>query len=246
MRLSALLIILLACTAFSQAIEWSFPAPSDHITGLACEGQTVYAVDSLDCMVYAVNYHTGALLGTVQLPTMEKKAVGLALSDDTLYFAESGTAVVHAMTTGGQPAGTWDYSGFGIASITGLDEYYWGGTWRLYFIDSAANVIYSIDLPLGTSDPVERIALLNCPEVHDISAPRYGDMFYPVACNDPVSPVRMYYEPDAYEVLYNGRIRWRSGGWGGKPRTTGSTSAIPSSGSSTDTAWTWEQSRKAR
>jgi hypothetical protein len=129
MRLSALLIILFACTAFCQFIEWSLPAPSEHITGLACCGTTVYAVDSLDCMVYAVNYHTGVLQGTVQLPTMEKKAVGLALSGDTLYFAESGTAVVHAMTTGGQSAGIWDYSSHGISCITGLDEHQSGGGW---------------------------------------------------------------------------------------------------------------------
>jgi len=200
MRCSVLLIILRASAAFCQFVEWSFPAPSDHITGLACDYGTVYALDSLDCMVYAVHYSTGALQGTLQLPAFEKKAVGLALLEDTLYFAESGTAIVHAMTTDGEPAGVWDFSGSDISSISGLDALAWGDP-RLYFIDSATSIIYSIDLPLSTNVPVERIALLNCPEVHDISAPRYGDYYYPVACNDPVSPVRMYSGPDEYEVL---------------------------------------------
>ncbi|GEM_PF-1832829 len=201
MRCSALIFFLLASTAFCQGIEWSFPAPSSHITGLACDYVTVYALDSLDCMVYALHYSTGALQDAVQLPSMEGKAVGLALLGDTLYFAESGTAIVHAMTTGGEPAGTWDYAGSGVSSITGLDAFYWGGDPLLYIIDSATKTIYSIDLPLSTNEPVERITLVDCPVVHDISAPRYADSF-PVACNDPVSPVRMYFEPDDYEVLY--------------------------------------------
>ncbi len=194
------LLGLFVCTAFCQGIEWSFPAPSDHITGLACDYVTVYALDSLDCMVYALHYSTGALQDAVQLPSMEGKAVGLALLGDTLYFAESGTAIVHAMTTGGEPAGTWDFAGSGISSKTGLDALDYGDP-RLYLIDSATRIIYSIDLPLITNVPVERLALLNCPEVRDISAPSYGDCYYPGACNDPVSPVRMYSGPDEYEVL---------------------------------------------
>ena len=201
MRSSLLLTALLVCSAFCQFIEWSFPSPCDHIAGLAAGMSTVYALDSLECKVYSVDYMTGAVQGVVQLPAMDNKPVGLAILDDTLYFAESGTAIVHAVTTSGQPAGIWDFSGSGIASITGLDEGYWGGVPRLYFIDSPTSTIYSIDMPLGTNVPVEMLELVNCPQVHDIAAPRYGNMFYPVACNDSVSPVRMYYEPDGYEVL---------------------------------------------
>ena len=201
MRSTLLLTVLLACSAIGQFIEWSFPAPCDHIAGLAAGMSTVYALDSLECKVYSVNYMTGAFQGVVQLPATDNRPVGLAILDDTLYFAESGTAIVHAVTTAGQPAGVWDFSGSGIAAITGLDEGYWGGVPRLFFIDSPTSTIYRIDMPLGTNVPVEMLELENCPQVHDIAAPRYGNMFYPVACNDPVSPVRMYSDPDDYEVL---------------------------------------------
>lgn len=201
MRFSLLFTILLACSAIGQFIEWSFPAPCDNIAGLAAGMSTVYALDSLECKVYSVHYMTGAFQGVVQLPEMDNRPVGLALMGDTLYFAENGTAIVHAFTTAGQPAGVWDFSGSGIAGITGLDGSDWGGVPRLFFIGSPTSTIYRIDMPLGTNVPVEIMELENCPQVHDISAPRYGEMSYPVACNDPVSPVRMYSDPDEYEVL---------------------------------------------
>lgn len=190
-------VVLLSSSAVSQFIQYSFPAPSDHISGLAAHGNDVFVLDSLDNMVYRVHNFSGALLGETELPSLTGGAVGLAVSDGTLYFAESGTGVVRGITIDGLPVGLWDLSDSGLASISGLDVD--SATGYMYIMDSGTNTVYRIELPLGTFAPVEFLTLVGCPQVHDISAPRPGGI--PVACEDPVSPVRIYSSPYQYEPL---------------------------------------------
>lgn len=193
------LIVLLAFTCSAQYIENSFPAPSEYITGLA-ESGNLYAIDSLYQIVYEIDCWSGEIFDTIPLPWISCSPVGLALNADTLMFAESGSALIYAMTIDGVPIGCFDLEVHGLHDITGLSCH---NSNDLFLADASSNTIYVYDLPLGSGNISEYFTLQNCPEIHDIGAGIY-DAGIAVACEDTLSPVRVYYTSSSYTSLFYG------------------------------------------
>ena len=181
-------------TCSAQYIENSFPAPSEHITGLAGE---LYAIDSLQKVVYDLNPWTGEVFDTIPIPWVPCSPVGLAVGADSLIFAESGSAVIRVMTMDGDSVGSIDLSAHGLQSITGLSCYIPGD---LYLADASSNTIYLYELPLGSGNISEYFTLDSCPEIHDIGAGIYW-VEVAVACEDTISPVRVYSSSSSYTPL---------------------------------------------
>ena len=180
----------------AQFIEVSFPAPSANISGLAFNG-LVWALDSLDCMIYGVHFWTGAPIDTVELPPLPNPAVGLAAYSNTLWFAESGTALIHAIDLDGNLIGSWDFSDSGIQSISGLDNL--PSSNDLYLLDSSDRSVYCLEEPIGTQPPEYLFTIADTIEVHDIGAWMMEGV--PVACDDEISPVRFYTSASNYGML---------------------------------------------
>ena len=142
-------LLFTASYSLSQFIEVSFPAPSDNITGLAY-GALVWAIDSVDCCIYGLDMWTGALEDTVLLPELDNPAVGLGVSPEGFWFAESGTAIIHSIDFEGSLVSTMDFSDSGIQSISGVDYFQWYPSYPyLYFIDSYDRSLYTVSLALG-------------------------------------------------------------------------------------------------
>jgi hypothetical protein len=196
MRYLICVFMLLPCLSDAQFIEVSFPAPGLNISGLAFDGG-VWALDSLDCVIYRVHYWTGAPIDTVELPPLPNPAVGLAVYSNTLLFAESGTALIHAIDFDGNLIGSWDFSDSGIQSISGLDNLPYSND--LYLLDSSDRSIYYLEGPIGTQPPEYLFAIADTIEVHDIGAWMMEGV--PVACDDEISPVRFYTSPSSYQTL---------------------------------------------
>ena len=190
--------LLLVFTCSAQYIENSCPAPSEHITGLAGE---LYAIDSLQNVVYKLNPWSGNVLDTIPIPWVPCSPVGLAIGVDSLIFAESGSALIRVMTMDGDSVGSIDLSVHGLQSITGLCSFHFSSTERLYIMDAVTNTIYEYNLPLGSGDISELLTLQSCPEVHDIANTCYG---VAVACEDSLSPVRIYWDSVNYYTLSYG------------------------------------------
>ncbi len=186
--------LLLVFTCSAQYIENSCPAPSEHITGLAGE---LYAIDSLQKVVYELNPWSGEVLDTIPIPWVPCSPVGLAIRPDSIIFAESGSALIHVMTMDGDSVGSIDLSVHGLQSITGLSCYISGD---LYLADASSNTIYVYELPLGSGNISEYFTLQSCPEIHDIGAGIYW-VEVAVACEDTVSPVRVYNSSSSYTPL---------------------------------------------
>jgi len=190
------LTLLIVFTCSAQYIENSIPAPSEHITGLAGE---LYAIDSLQKVVYDLNPWTGEVFDTIPIPWTQCSPVGLAIRPDSIIFAESGSALIHVMTMDGDSVGSIDLSVHGLQTITGLCAFY--SPQKLHIIDSATNTIYDYTLPLGSGNISELFTLQSCPEVHDIANTCYG---VAVACEDSLSPVRIYWDSVNYYTLSYG------------------------------------------
>jgi hypothetical protein len=210
MHFFSALIGCIVSIASAQTIEWSFPAPSDNISGLAHGGNTIYAIDPIDGVIYMLNDWTGAVLDTIPLPFTYHTPVGLAytgdLETDTLWFSEAGTALIHAIDASGSMLATYDFSDSGVQSITGLDVQLIDNnplTLMMFFIDSATQIIYRIQLPISSCPLEEYIDIEGCPDVFDIGPPT---SYYciPVACSDPISPVRCYYDSVSYIAMGGG------------------------------------------
>jgi hypothetical protein len=189
MKCSIMIVAAVAASASAQFIENSCPAPSDHITGIT-EG--VFVVDSMLKVVYDMNGWTGEVYDTIPIPFSGCSPVGLARRADSLMFAGGGTAMIFVMSVYGDSVGTYDFSDSGIYSISGLSC-----PWEdLYIADDSTNTIWRTDLPLGAGPLTEFLNLQDCPRIHDIGMVYY-DMVA-VACEDPVSPVRIYFSPTEY------------------------------------------------
>ncbi|OPL19912.1 MAG: hypothetical protein AVO35_00150 [Candidatus Aegiribacteria sp. MLS_C] len=193
MRISFTLLFLTAAIASAQFIENSCPAPGDHITGIT-EG--VFAVDSMLDVVFHMNGWTGEVYDTIPLPFTGFSPVGLAMKGDSLMFAGSGTAMIYVMSVYGDSIGTYDVSDSGIYSISGLSC-----PWEdLFIADDSTNIVWRTDLPLGSGPFTQFLALEGCPQIHDIGVVYYDQVA--VACEDSVSPVRIYWGPSDYEPIW--------------------------------------------
>ena len=187
-------LIVFTCSA--QYIENSFPAPSDHITGLVAY-YNLHAVDSLQKVIYEIDLWSGEVLDTIPIPWVSCSPVGLAIRPDSIMFAESGSALIHVMTMDGDSVGSIDLSVHGLQTITGLSYHISGD---LYIADASSNTIYVYELPLGSGNISEYFTLQSCPEIHDIGAGIYW-VEVAVACEDTVSPVRIYNSSSSYTSL---------------------------------------------
>ncbi|MBN1434113.1 T9SS type A sorting domain-containing protein [Candidatus Fermentibacterales bacterium] len=195
------LLVTFACgVSHSQFIEWSFPAPSDHISGLAMAGSTedILVVDSVLYVVYRMDGWSGEIQDTIPLPYLPEPPVGLACTGDSLWFALAGTATVYAMTTSGAFLGMWDLSDSGPQSICGLGyhDYYDND---LLLADAGQGVIYCASYDEGFADLDTLLVPQDCPTIHDVGG--QGVCGIPVACEDPASPVRIYWDDHNWEVL---------------------------------------------
>ena len=111
-------ITLLLCISFaySHSILTTFDVPSGYITGLATDDVLVWAIDSVTCSVYGFDGWAGTMEESFPVIGTDSP-VGLTYVDSVLYFAESGTAIMHAMNRSGGYIGNWDLSGLGVQSI---------------------------------------------------------------------------------------------------------------------------------
>lgn len=199
MRVILILSLSLVAVSSAQFIENSCPAPSDHITGLTDLMGVVVAVDSLDDCLYFFDGWTGQVYDTVPLPWSPCSPVGLTSNNDTLMFAEYGTRDIYAMTADGDPLGVFFI--IDAFPITGLScgndlnpEY--------LYIMSWGQTLFQFELPLSTGDVIDSWVYSGCPETHDI-AMVYNDCVA-IACEDSVSPVRIYWDPENYDPLMIG------------------------------------------
>ena len=197
---AAAVILFLAVPISAQYIEFSFEAPSDNIAGLAYMGSQnrLYALDSLECVLLELNAYDGTVYDTIPIVPEPDSPLALTGNVDTLWFAESGTAVVHEIDLNGTELASYDLSDSGVQSITGIARQLWGD--GKFVMDESDNTIYLIDGQIGSVAPDVYMQLEGCPQVHGLSGEMGGWMFG-VACEDPVSPVRLYYDPSSYDPL---------------------------------------------
>ena len=192
------IFLLFASLSLAQFIEVSFPAPSDNISGLAFNG-TVWAIDSVDCCIYGVDMWTGVLQDTVLLPAFDNPPVGLGVSPECFWFAESGTAIIHSIDFDGNLVSTMDFSDSGVQNISGVEHFQWYPSYPyLWFIDSADRSIYTVCLSIGPQTLNKVFSIEEEIVVHDIG---WESMGVPVACDDELSPVRFYENGNSYEPL---------------------------------------------
>ncbi|MCK5115480.1 MAG: T9SS type A sorting domain-containing protein [Candidatus Aegiribacteria sp.] len=204
MKIPILAMVLIATLpAFGQFIEFSFPSPSPYISGLAYNGD-LFALDSLSRVLYKMNENNGTVLDTISIPDTPNPPVGLTAYGDTLWFAESGTGIVHKIDIEGNELAVYDLSDSGPQSITGLAHFLLSE--HMFIMDASSTTLYVVETPIGLS-PVEVFLVIeDCPEVHDISAELDYSYYVAVACEDSVSPVRLYYDSTSYESLIIGEF----------------------------------------
>ena len=197
-----ILVVLLVSTipSFGQYIEFSFHSPSPYISGLTFNGD-LFALDSLSGILYRMNQYNGTVLDTISIPETPNSPVGLTSYGDTLWFAESGTGIVHKIDVQGNELAVYDLSDSGPQSITGLARGLWDDD--MYIMDGSSTTIYVVQTPIGSYPLEVFLAIEDCPEVHDISGPIEYDQIA-VACEDSISPVRIYYGPTSFMPLEYG------------------------------------------
>lgn len=199
------ILLLIPCISMGQFIEATFPAPCSNISGLACTGNGVLVLDALELNLYRVNGWTGEVYSIVSLPGSVSMPVGLGVMDSTVYFAENGTALIHSMMLDGTYLDTWNFADSGLVSITGID--FAGDDW-MFVLDGNDRSVYRLEIPMGIQPMVKMFTISDDIEVYDIGSDYFG---VPVACSDPVSPVRFYYDDDDYDVLGMGTYMSASG-----------------------------------
>lgn len=155
--LSLLFLLLMTGIIFGQGVIYCFPAPGDNVIGLGSSIGRVWAIDAGTLQIYELD-HSGSILN--QYPVVGTNTpTGLAWGDSVLYYADAGTAIVHAMSDGGSYLGSFDFSDTGIVSIRGLgfnSEYYPA----LLIADDSIKVAYAAYPPLAF-DTLEIIADLS-------------------------------------------------------------------------------------
>ena len=116
--LSFLFLLLMTGVIFGQSIVYCFPAPGDNVIGLGSSIGRVWAIDDGTLQIYELD-HSGSILN--QFPVVGTTTpTGLAWGDSVLYYADGGTAILHAMSDDGSYLGSFDLSDSGIISIRGL------------------------------------------------------------------------------------------------------------------------------
>ena len=173
-------ILFCICFSYSHASLTSFDVPYGYITGLATDDNLVWAIDSITCSIYGFDGWTGTMEESFSV-VGTGSPVGLAYVDGLLYYAESGTAILHAMDTDGSYIGSWDLSGLEIQSITGLgwehaDDRSDTG---LLIGDIGSHIIWKV-YPIGSFTEADTLIVLPDTLVfHDISG---GAYFAPGGC----------------------------------------------------------------
>ena len=207
------ILAILSSAGMGQYIEATFPAPCGNITGLTCHWSGVLVIDGTELNLYRIDHATGEVYSTVSLPGFVNYPVGLGVMDSTVYFAESGTALVYSMKLDGTYLETWNFADSGLVSITGID---FMGDDDLFLIDESDRSVYRLEIPMGIQPMYKMFTISDDIEVYDIGWDVEG---VPVACNDPVSPVRFYWDDDDYTPLGTGTYMSASGvgvSWDGR------------------------------
>ena len=191
-----ILTVILFCISFaySHSILTTFDVPYGYITGLATDEELVWAIDSITCSIYGFDGWAGTM--EESFPVIGTGSpVGLAYVDSLLYYAESGTAILHAMNTNGGYISSWDLSGLDIQNITGLgwehaDDRNDTG---LLIGDIGSHIIWKA-YPIGSfTDADTLIVLPDTLDFHDISGGFYGEGGCWIACESSNPYYRMQY-----------------------------------------------------
>ncbi|MCD4847250.1 MAG: hypothetical protein K8R76_03560 [Candidatus Aegiribacteria sp.] len=110
--------LLFSAVNASGDIVYCFSAPGDNVIGLGSSIDRVWAIDDGTLQIYELDYN-GSILN--QFPVIGTATpTGLAWGDSVLYYADGGTAILHAMSDDGSYLGSYDFSDSGISSIRGL------------------------------------------------------------------------------------------------------------------------------
>ncbi len=186
-------ILFITSLAYSHSILTTFDVPYGYITGLATDDNLVWAIDSITCLIYGFDGWSGTMEESFSVIGTDSP-VGLTYVDNLLYYAASGTATMHAMDTNGGYIGSWDLSGLGVQSITGLgwehaDDMYDTG---ILVGDISSHIIWKV-YPIGSF--TEADTLIELPDtlvIHDISGgPYFASDGCWIACESPIPSFRM-------------------------------------------------------
>lgn len=201
MRGSIVLLAVITGFVLCQYIEVSFPAPGISITGLCGDEYYDYlwCLDSFSKRVYKIDPWNGEIFDSFDIPLAENP-VGLAYLLDQFWYAEGGTAVVYSCTEGGTPVDSWDLSEAGIQAISGLGYELYDED-HLIIADSLQKIVFEGNVP-DFSNIYVYFDLYDCPAIFDIAVEVFEGLA--VACEDSVSPVRLYYSPRLYTPLGDG------------------------------------------
>ncbi len=192
--LSFLFLLSVSGVIIGQDIVYSFPAPGDNVVGLgSSNGSSVWAIDDSTLQIYELD-HSGSILS--QYPVVGTTTpTGLAWGDSVLYYADEGTAIVHAISDDGTYLTSFDFSDSGIVSIRGLgfnnsvDPYLQEA---LLVTDDVVDAAYAVYPPL-VFDQMEMIADLSqapFPFYDAAISIDYGSIW--MACGDITDHVRAY------------------------------------------------------
>ncbi len=172
----------------------SIELPYGYVTGIGTGEDMVWAIDSITMSIYGFDSdYPYSLLETLSVEGASSP-VGLAWADGSLYYAQSGTAILHAMTTEGDYLGYWDFSAYGIQEISGVawnhDDMYTTPCFLL--ADPASHKIWSVWPP---GEFTEVYSVIDLPEdlvFHDIGCGgQAGDYATWLACESPDPHYRM-------------------------------------------------------
>ena len=193
--ISSLFLLFSAVSASGDLVVECFSAPGDNVIGLGSSIGRVWAIDDGTLQIYELDYN-GSILN--QFPIIGTATpTGLAWGDSVLYYADGGTAILHAMSDDGSYIGSFDLSDSGIISITGLgfnnniDPYL---PEALLITDDVADAAFAAYPPL-VFDQVELIAdLSEAPDIfYDAALSLYYGSIW-IACGD------LYYNVQAFNL----------------------------------------------
>jgi hypothetical protein len=106
----SLLILLAVPASQAQTVVATFDAPDTGISGLACGGGFLWAVDGTTRFIYKLDPASGAVLGTwfADVITAAESPAGLAFGNNTLYVsgATESTGTIYTYS----PDGTYGTS----------------------------------------------------------------------------------------------------------------------------------------
>lgn len=196
------LLSIFLCTVTASAWIDSFGLPYGYVTGIGTGENLVWAVDSINMMIYGFESDYPHEL-VESLPVEgASDPVGLAWCDSVLYYAQSGTAILHGMQTDGDYIGSWDFSGYGIQEISGVgwnhDDFY---TTPCFLIaDPVTCEIWNIWPPGEFTEVTSIIQLPSSMEIGEIGCGgEYGDYVTWVAVESNIPSDRLQaWSPTGY------------------------------------------------